>query len=812
MATSQQRKAWFSSEMALRRTAYVHESNLTLFAGTWNVNGRLPEAGADIRPWLFPANHTLDADPLDVYMLGLQEVQPLAGVDAVRTDPSRGAAWKNCINQILSDHYELIADRQLVGIVVMVFVRRCHVPFVRDVQLSYAATGFMNALGNKGGVAARFALYDRAVSCVACHLAAHDFNVQRRNQDFRDVARKAVFLPTDASPSASFDEFPAMPIATPMPQGYSMSASFPAVAVGASSWLGSVATAAATALADVNNGASSVALNNPNAINILDHDAVFWLGDLNYRVEADPQQVLAWIKARNWPALVGADQLTQQMKVCDVFSEFREGPLRFAPTYKLDRFEEVYSTDENGDVKRTPSYTDRILWRVGNQKGGSAPMATTPPSVSLREYNSVRVFSSDHRPVYAAFSMAFGIENPTEKESAAHQVNRYLDVREAEMRPSVRLSSDEVDLGEVHFGKPVSKRLVILNDGKVPVIVSLISPNGGGRPAWLQDNSADLQNCKLSPGESATLRVRVLVTSGEGVADALVAKESRMDAALTVNVDPGGFRRETRIIGHYVPTTIGLSLETLSMHAEPIATVGLESSARRVRTPTAPRDVEVQQRMEPGIVPLSVPKELWWLVNALLRDDRRGEGSAPRRYMDRFPDLFLQKADMAGVERTLSCIDRGEIIPRAISGIAIASCLVHVISNLEKPVIPQSLYRKAIQAGRSREADAVLNVLSQLPALNWNTFWYVIRFIAETPPVLRENKAMEVSAVFGQALLRPEGGIDAKEERERTSFVYIALCSCSEKQQPPPVLYADLAMPLAKSQPSGRSNREAASH
>ena len=67
-----------------------------------------------------------------------------------------------------------------------------------------------------------------------------------------------------------------------------------------------------------------------------------------------------------------------------------EGPLNFKPTYKYDLGTADYDTSSKG---RIPSWTDRILF-VPRQ------------GVQCLAYNSDdSIRTSDHRPVYASFSV-----------------------------------------------------------------------------------------------------------------------------------------------------------------------------------------------------------------------------------------------------------------------------------------------------------------------------------------------------------------------------------------------------------------------
>ncbi len=72
-------------------------------------------------------------------------------------------------------------------------------------------------------------------------------------------------------------------------------------------------------------------------------DHVFWLGDLNYRNEGlEFSEVLQLVRMRDYALLQKYDQLNAQREAQLVFPTFEEGPLKFAPTYRWERKENVF--------------------------------------------------------------------------------------------------------------------------------------------------------------------------------------------------------------------------------------------------------------------------------------------------------------------------------------------------------------------------------------------------------------------------------------------------------------------------------------
>ncbi|XP_052172591.1 type I inositol polyphosphate 5-phosphatase 8 isoform X2 [Diospyros lotus] len=126
---------------------------------------------------------------------------------------------------------------------------------------------------------------------------------------------------------------------------------------------------------------------------ILDHDNVIWLGDLNYRLASGSGDTHELLKKNDWRALLEKDQLRIEQRAGRVFKGWEEGRIYFAPTYKYlansDNY--VVQTSTSKEKRRIPAWCDRILWK----------------GEGLKQMLYVRGESkfSDHRPVYSFFSV-----------------------------------------------------------------------------------------------------------------------------------------------------------------------------------------------------------------------------------------------------------------------------------------------------------------------------------------------------------------------------------------------------------------------
>ncbi|XAR68982.1 hypothetical protein NMG60_11000412 [Bertholletia excelsa] len=373
--------------------------NLRMFVGTWNVGGKSPHEGLNLRDWLrTPA-------PADIYVLGFQEIVPLNAGNVLGAEDSGPAAkWlalirdalnSNTIGPEFSQYYNsateslelnqqtpslkrrpsfsnllsmeeelnsegfrtfpgfkpdpevigepeqhrycLAASKQMVGILLCVWVRADLYQHISNLKVSCVGRGIMGYLGNKGSISISMTLH-RTTFCFVCtHLASgeKEGDEVRRNSDVLEILKKTRFshscraVPGQAIPPES----------------------------------------------------------------ILEHDKIIWLGDLNYRLAAGCGDTHELLKKNDWQALLEKDQLRIEQSAGRVFKGWEEGRIYFAPTYKYLANSDNYvaQTSNSKEKKRTPAWCDRILWK----------------GEGLKQMWYLRGESkfSDHRPVFSLFSV-----------------------------------------------------------------------------------------------------------------------------------------------------------------------------------------------------------------------------------------------------------------------------------------------------------------------------------------------------------------------------------------------------------------------
>lgn len=223
---------------------------------------------------------------------------------------------------------------------------------VSNVLVGRERTGVAGMAGNKGGIAVSFEIFGTPICFVSSHLAAHQENVKSRNANVAEIL-SGISMKTEVAG-----------------QGIS-----------------STASALKGKLKEAVSSVSGI-----QSVDLLHrHPYLFWMGDLNYRVDLPRDKALKLIGKKDFATLFKSDQLMAERKAGHVFPGFREGSVTFPPTYRYNRGEQgdTYSEERS----RVPSWTDRILWR-----------AWPGYAVTLTMYRAVAsINTSDHKPIFATY-------------------------------------------------------------------------------------------------------------------------------------------------------------------------------------------------------------------------------------------------------------------------------------------------------------------------------------------------------------------------------------------------------------------------
>ncbi|XP_019773180.1 inositol polyphosphate 5-phosphatase OCRL isoform X1 [Dendroctonus ponderosae] len=464
---------------------------------------------------------------------------------------------------------------------------------------------------------------------------------------------------------------------------------------------------------------------NPPAIK--DHDQVYWLGDLNYRItDLSNTQVKVLLQRNETNALLKVDQLNQQRERGNVLLDYLEGDITFQPTYKFDLFTDVYDTSEKA---RPPAWTDRILWRGRGIH-----------QLYYRSHMDLKV--SDHKPVSALFKSEISVVDPTKYRKVHEDLLKKMDKHENEFLPQVTVDQTEVTFDLVKFREPQCRDIIIANTGvnaellQVPAEFEFIKKLDESFYCkdWLRIVPF---SGSINPGEKCDVRLEVnLETDLDTLDDILVLHlKGGKDMFIIVN------------------GTCQKSCFTQSL-----------SSLVRIQVPILHLSDEEWNLARNNISPIyySVPRELWLLVDYLYR-----HGLKTR-------DLFESCALHEELIHIRDWLDCGSQEPIPGTPQAIAESLLLFLSYTKDPVIPFELQDVCIAAANNFENCRQL-ILQKVNDIHRTVFLYVCMFLQELLRYSNDNgyDAKTLASLFGDILLRDQiRNSKPQASRGKANFVY----------------------------------------
>jgi inositol polyphosphate 5-phosphatase INPP5B/F len=448
-------------------------------------------------------------EEIGLYVLGLQEIVDVGSpAEALRpyTDPSTANIYKEALEESMPPGYIPVAEQQLVGLLILIYASPTVAEDVRSSTTTSVGTGLMGYMGNKGAVTAHIILGEATrLLFINSHLAAgaDKTSLERRNWDANSILTRTRFEKVDD------------PSGVPSVTGESIGDEDVAFWFGDLNYrleiipgddvrrllsfhvgnehdlklsleriTGKKETEESDADGAISSKSDSVSVSS-EATKSSKKEEVHEIPE-----DIDPASVQTTLSS-----LLPHDELMQQMKSRRAFHEgWKEGPIRFLPTYKYDVG--TVAIFDSSEKKRSPSWCDRILYRTRDdyeaykqsvfdeeearkkdeemkargieedenvifdynpEEDGEElydPDDPTTEDVTTRdgqhdemllEYyaSHQRVLSSDHKPLVAIFSLTYQAVVPEKKSKIHAEVARELDRRENEGRPIVTIVIDK---------------------------------------------------------------------------------------------------------------------------------------------------------------------------------------------------------------------------------------------------------------------------------------------------------------------------------------------------------------------------------
>lgn len=244
--------------------------------------------------------------------------------------------WETRLQETLGPRYVLLSSAAHGVLYMSLFIRRDLIWFCSEVECSTVTTRIVSQIKTKGALGVSFTFFGTSFLFITSHFTSGDGKVAERLLDYTRTVQ-ALALPRNV----------------PDTNPYQSSA------------------------ADVTTR----------------FDEVFWFGDFNFRLSGGRVAVEAALRQDlevDVGALLQRDQLTREMEKGSIFKGFQEPDIHFLPSYKFDVGKDTY---DSSSKRRTPSYTDRVLYK-SRHKGDICP---------VRYWSCSAIKTSDHRPVYGLF-------------------------------------------------------------------------------------------------------------------------------------------------------------------------------------------------------------------------------------------------------------------------------------------------------------------------------------------------------------------------------------------------------------------------
>ncbi len=253
----------------------------------------------------------------------------------------------------------------------------------------------------------------------------------------------------------------------------------------------------------------------------------------------------------------------------------------------------------------------------------------------------------------------------------------------------------------------------------------------------------------LLPGESIAVNVEAYIDTA--IANGLNYGREALDDILVMRLE-NGRDHFISISGALLPSCFGTSIARLVCTPAPIRTARLENG----------QDGYQEQQGDGKALDavLSVPKEIWRLVDAICNDSA-GVGGGPERAGSGLQavGLFVESGSAQEIAAVRECLDTGAPLERNVSAHSLAETLLQLLDSLADTVVPTTMWpppRTDFDHNVAALGTWCSRFLNQLPTSNYNLFVYLVAFLRELLQHTAQNKltAEQLSAVFARSMVR----------------------------------------------------------
>lgn len=292
-------------------SAAPKKDEVKISIGTFNCNSQ-PPGNIDVDEWL----HIQRDDP-DILVVGIEEAEA-SNLAFVLWSPFVEDGWNAAIESAMGSRlcdYEKLTSKQLVGTMMLVYIRKSISHRISNLATSSVGIGVGGYLANKGATAVRFELdSDHSICFVISHLSASEGAEarERRRWDYNEIVKRLRFQLIDEGQESSDSD-----------------------ASGSGKERHYVRDAEAMLRAQLHNEAQWTADGRRDPflredvqtrqLAIMDHDVVFWAGDLNWRLELGVDEVKRLVSQKLFEGvLLNFDELRNEMQANACFQGFEE--------------------------------------------------------------------------------------------------------------------------------------------------------------------------------------------------------------------------------------------------------------------------------------------------------------------------------------------------------------------------------------------------------------------------------------------------------------------------------------------------------